>query len=84
MVDSGRRIQRYAWINCGYMHCVSLLRLGIFTEFLREGGLGPRGPAAYALVLMCSLPYVSTELGKRGLVADTALWARIALSLSVV
>ena len=36
------------------------------------------------LVLMCSLPYVTTELGKRALVADTALWARIALSLSVV
>ena len=36
------------------------------------------------LVLMCSLPFVTTELGKRALVADTALWARIALSLSVV
>ena len=24
-VDSGRRIQRYAWFNSGYMRCVSLL-----------------------------------------------------------
>ena len=38
----------------------------------------------FVFVLMCSLPYVTTELGKRALVADTALWARIALSLSVV
>ena len=39
-VDSGRRIQRYAWFNSGYMRCVCLLRLGIFTDFFSEGGLG--------------------------------------------
>ena len=42
-VDSGRRIQRYAWFNCGYMRCVCPLRLWIFTDSLREGGLGPCG-----------------------------------------
>ena len=40
-VDSGHRIQRYAWFNSGYMHRVSLQWLGIFTEFLREGGSDP-------------------------------------------
>ena len=44
---SGRSLQErfpYAntpWFDSGYTHCVSLQRLGIFTEFLREGGLGP-------------------------------------------
>ena len=39
--DSGHRFQRYAWINCEYMHCVCLLWIWISRLFSVKVNLDP-------------------------------------------
>ena len=40
MVDSGHRIQRYAWFNSEYMHCVSLRSFSVKVDSDPEVRIG--------------------------------------------